>query len=83
MISSRSHVAALVDLTPDLVLDRLEVAFVDRLRELEVVVEATVDRRADRDLHTRVQAAHGLGEQVRRGVAEHVQGVRVRACRAW
>ena len=69
--------AALLQLALDLVLDALEVVLVDRLRELEVVVEAVLDRRADRDLHARVEAPHGLGEQVRRRVAEDVERVRV------
>ncbi len=62
---------------PDLRLDRDEVVVADRLDELEVVVEAVVDRRADRDLHVRVQAHHRLGEQMGARVAEDVQRVRV------
>ena len=69
--------AALGELAPDLVLDPLEVGLVDRLRELEVVVEAVLDRRPDRDLDAGVQAAHGLGEQVRARVPEDPQRVRV------
>ena len=49
----------------------------DRLRELEVVVEAVLDRRADGDLHARVEPPHRLGQQVRRGVAKDVQRIRV------
>ena len=49
----------------------------DRLGELEVVIEAVLDRRADRDLHARVEAADRLGEQVRRRVAKHRERVRV------
>ena len=71
--------AALGELAPDLVLDRLEVRLVDRLGELEVVVEAVLDRRADRDLHTRMQPTHGLGEQVRCRVAQHRERVRILA----
>ena len=40
----------LVELALNLGLDRLEVRFGDRLGEVEVVVEAVLDRRADRDL---------------------------------
>ena len=47
----------------------------DRLRELEVVVEAVGDRRPDRDLHVRVQAQHGLRQEVRGRVAEHGERV--------
>ena len=65
----------LLELARDLRLDRLQVGLVDRLGELEVVVEAVVDRRTDRDLHARVQPAHGLGEQVRRRVAQHGERV--------
>jgi hypothetical protein len=48
---------------------------VDRLRELEVVVEPVLDRRADRDLDARIEAPHGLGEQMRRRVAQDGEGV--------
>src|SRR5581483_6503471 len=41
-------------------LDTGEVVLVDRLGEVEVVVEAVLDRRPDRDLHTGIQTAHGL-----------------------
>src|SRR5262249_1773334 len=66
---------ALVELPLDLRLDRLERLFADRLRELEVVVEAVLDRRADRDLRPRVEPAHGLGEEVRRRMAQDVKRV--------
>ena len=69
--------AALGELAADLLLDPLEVGLVDRLRELEVVVEAVLDRRADGDLHARIEPPHRLGEQVRRRVAEDVERVRV------
>ena len=36
-----------------------------------------LDRRPDRDLHARVEAPDGLGEQVRARVAQHVERVRV------
>src|SRR5438309_1850484 len=43
--------ATLLELTPDLFLDPGQVLLADRLGELEVVVEAVLDRGADRDLH--------------------------------
>jgi hypothetical protein len=48
---------------------------VDRLGELEVVVEPVLDRRADRDLHARIEPADRLGEQVRRRVTQDVKRV--------
>ena len=69
--------AALGELAADLLLDPLEVVLADRLRELEVVVEAVLDRRADRDLHARVEPPHRLGEQVRGRVAQDVERVRI------
>ena len=58
-------------------LDPLEVGLDDRLREVEVVVEAVLDRRADRDLHARIEPPDGLGQQVRARVAQHVEGIGV------
>ncbi len=69
--------AALLQLPHDLGLDLLEVVLADRLRELEVVVEAVLDRRADRDLDAGIEAADGLGEQVRGRMAQHVEGIRI------
>ncbi len=69
--------AALTELAHDLGLDPLEVILADRLRELEVVVEPVLDRRADRDLDARVEAPDGFGEQVRGRMAEDVEGVGV------
>ena len=60
--------AALRKLALDLLLDALERVLADRLLELEVVVEAVLDRRADRDLRARVKTADRLGEEVGRGV---------------
>ena len=69
--------APLGELLPDLLLDPLERLVVDRLRELEVVVEAVLDRRSDRDLRSGIEPPNGLGEQVRGRVTEHVERVRV------
>ena len=69
--------SAFRELLLDLFLDLRQIRIGDRLRELEVVVEAVLDRRADRDLDTRIEAADGLGQQVRRAVAEHGERVRV------
>ncbi len=54
--------ATLGELAADLLLDPLEVGLVDRLRELEVVVEAVLDRRADGDLHAGIEPPHRLGQ---------------------
>lgn len=43
----------------------------------EVVVEPVFDDRADRDLGLRVQLLDGIGQQVRRRVADHVEAVRI------
>src|SRR3954452_21238530 len=69
--------ASFLDLAFHLCLDRVEVLLADRLREEEVVVEAVLDRRADRDLHAGMQTTHRLGEQVRARVAEDVERVRI------
>ena len=69
--------AALVELPLDLGLDLLERLLADRLRELEVVVEAVLDRRPDGDLRPRIEPPNGLGEEVGRRMAEDVQRVRV------
>src|SRR5215211_599495 len=65
----------LLQLAPDLLFDSLERVLADRLGKPEVVVEAVVDRRADRDLDAGIEPADGLGEEVRRRVTEHVEGV--------
>ncbi len=75
--------AALGELAAELLLDPLERLLADRLGELEVVVEAVVDRRPDRDLHARVEPPDGLGKQVRGRVAEDGERVRVGSCPAW
>ena len=69
--------APFLQLAAHLVLDLREVGLGDRLGELEVVVEAVLDRRADRDLHARIEPPHRLREQVRRGVPQHVERVRI------
>ena len=72
-----------LDVLAHLRLDLREVVLVDRdaVRELEVVVEAVGDRRADRDLRARVELEHGLGEHVRDVVAQQLQ--RVAVARPW
>jgi len=67
--------AALLQLAADLFLDLLQRVLADGLGKLEVVVEAVVDRRADGDLGPWVEAANGLGEQVRGGMAQDVERV--------
>src|SRR6185295_3595690 len=69
--------AALLDLPLDLVLEPLQVGLRDGLGELEVVVEAVFDRRADRDLRPREEPARGLREEVRGRVAQDVERVGV------
>jgi hypothetical protein len=65
------------ELAPDLLLDAFEGVLRDRLGELEVVVEAVLDRRPDRDLDPGVEATHGLRQQVRGGVPQHGERVRI------
>src|SRR5579864_5423968 len=69
--------APLVELFLDLRLDAREIVLVDRLGEVEVVVEAVLDRRADRDLHAGVQAPHRFGEQIDRRMTEHGERIGV------
>ncbi len=69
--------AALLQLAQHLGLDPLERLLADRLGELEVVVEAVLDRGADRDLHAGIEPAHRLGEQVRGRMPEHRERVAV------
>ena len=56
--------AALGDLTAHLVLEPGEIVLADRLGKLEVVVEAVIDRRADRHLGAGEQTTGRLGEQM-------------------
>src|SRR5205809_1490774 len=69
--------ASLAELAVDLLLDPRQVLLAARLGELEVVVEAVLDRRPDRDLHSRVEPPHRLREQVRGRVAQHGERVRI------
>src|SRR5581483_6838252 len=70
-------VAALVELPLDLGFDALEFCFRDRLGEVEVVVEAVLDRRPDRDLHAWVEPANRFREEMRRRMAQDVQRIGV------
>ena len=54
---------------------RLEVLGRERLLDVEVVVEAVLDRRADAQLGVGEELLHGLGHHVRGGVAQDVQAV--------
>ncbi len=67
-----------VDVLAHLLLDAIEVRVGDghTLGELEVVVEAVLDRRADRDLHAGIELHHRGGEHVGGVVADDVQRVR-------
>jgi len=58
-------------------LERLEVGVGDRdaVGELEVVVEAVLDRRPDRDLRPGIEVEHRGGQHVRRVVADEVERV--------
>lgn len=58
-----------------LLLDGLEVIGVERLLDVEVVVEAVLDRRADAELGLGEELLHGLRHHVRGGVAQDVQAV--------
>ena len=64
-----------LDVLAHLLLDALEVrvGHGHALGELEVVVEAVLDRRPDRDLHARIELHDGGGEDVRGVVADDVQ----------
>ena len=60
-----------------LLLEGREVFGRERLGDLEVVVEAVVDRRAEADFRVGAQASHGRRQHVRGGMAKHVERVRV------
>ncbi len=66
--------AALDDLL-HLLLDAAEVVGVERLLDVEVVVEAVLDRRADAELGLREELLHRLGHHVGGGVAQDVEAV--------
>ena len=70
-----------LDVLAHLGLDRLEVLLgeLHAVRELEVVVEAVLDRRPDRDLHAGVELHHRGGEHVRGVVADQPEAVLVAA----
>ena len=57
--------------------DPLEVVRRERRRDLEVVVEAVLDRGPESDLGVREELAHRGGEHVGGRVAQHVQCLRV------
>ncbi|GAA3072269.1 hypothetical protein GCM10020000_66250 [Streptomyces olivoverticillatus] len=56
-------------------LDGLEVIGVEGLLDVEVVVEAVLDRRADAQLGLGVELLHSLGHDVCGGVAQDVEAV--------
>ena len=56
-------------------LDFFEVLGRERLLAHEFVEESVVDRRADAELHVGIKLEHGGGEQMRRGMAEHLHRV--------
>jgi hypothetical protein len=66
-----------LDVGAHLLLDAREVGVrqVLAVGQVDVVVEALLDRRADGDLHPGVQLEHGRGEDVRGVVADEVQRV--------
>jgi hypothetical protein len=68
-------VAPLLELAPDLLLDPRQIVLADRLGKLEVVVEAVLDRRTDRDLHPGVEPADRLGQEMGRRMPEYIEGV--------
>ena len=65
------------DVLAHAVLDALEVGVGGRgaVGEVEVVVEAVLDRRSDRDLHARIELEHRGGQHVGGVVADEVQRV--------
>ncbi len=66
--------ALLLDLLHAL-LDAAQILGVERLLDVEVVVEAVLDGRADPELGLGEQVLHGLGEDVGGGVPQDVQTV--------
>jgi hypothetical protein len=72
--TAREPLPALLDLL-HLLLDGLEILGRERPLDVEVVVEAVLDRRADAQLGLGEQLLHGLRHDVRGGVAQDVQAV--------
>lgn len=72
--AARETLPALLDLL-HLLLDGLEILGRERPLDVEVVVEAVLDRRADAQLGLGEQLLHGLCHDVRGGVAQDVQAV--------
>ena len=69
------RVRATLEDAPHLHLDAREIRLDRRLGEREVVVEAVGDRGPDRHLRAGKDALHGLGQHVRRRVAQHRQSL--------
>src|SRR5688500_5352273 len=80
--------SGLVDLLPNerqllgddlahLILEHRDVVRRERARDLEVVIEALLDRGAEADLRVGPQASHGSSQDVRRGMTENVERGRV------
>ena len=61
---------------PHLRLDGFQIFRREELLHQEIVVEAVLDDGADAHLHVREQPLHGLGQQVRRGMPDDLQGLR-------
>ena len=57
---------------PHLRVDRVEIFGRERAADVEVVIEAVLDRRPDRVLRAGEQRAHGLGHDVRGRMSQHV-----------
>jgi hypothetical protein len=57
--------------------DRLQVLRRERPLVGEVVIEAVLDHRTDRDLRVGEEILHRIGQQVRRRMADHVQAFRI------
>ena len=67
----------LLDDLVHLLFERLEVFGRERLRDVEVVIEAVLDRGAEPDFRVGAQPAHRGREDVRARVAQHVERARV------
>ena len=62
---------------PHLGLERLEIFRSERLIDLEIVVEAVLDGRAEADLRVRTEPAHRRGQDVRARMTQHASDSRV------